>query len=118
MAITTLTATALTKETAQVITAGSGTAIDPANSMIVAYPREGKLLIIIQSAHASTAATFAASDYFTAAGQGTLEIAVGNGVTKLVVFLSSDRFKQLDGTLEWTWAALSAGFVQVYTLPY
>ena len=118
MAITTLTATALTKETAQVITAGSGTAIDAANSMIVAYPKEGKLLIIIQSSNAATAATFAASDYFTAAGQGALTFAVGLGITHMIVFLSSDRFKQLDGTLEWTWAALSAGFVQVYTLPY
>jgi hypothetical protein len=116
MATTTLTATAITKNTAQAFTQGTGTAINADNTMKVLYPKEGKLLILIDSDHASTAATFAVSDEFTAKGQGVLTEAVAD-TTMDALILESARFKKADGYVYWTWATNSAGYVQVYTLP-
>lgn len=116
MATTTLTATALTRNTGQAISQGTGTAINDANTMRVLYPKEGRLLILIDSDHADTEATFAVSDYFVAKGKGTLAHAVGNAAMEIIV-IDSDRFKKKDGYVYFTWATNSAGYVQVYTLP-
>ena len=116
MATTTLTATALAVNTAQAITQGTGTAIVAANTMKVLYPKMGKLLILIDSDHADTAATFTAADFFTGKGIGTLEVAVGDTAMKMVI-VESRRLKNDDGYVYWTWATNSAGYVQVYTLP-
>lgn len=115
MAIQTITPTDLAFNTGQVITQGSGTAIVAADTTRIAYPKEGKLLIIVSSTHANTAATFAASDVFTASGKGTTALAVGNGVMKGII-LESDRHKQNGGYLQATWHADSAGFIQAYNL--
>ena len=116
MATTTITATALTKNTDQAMTQGTGTAIVAANTFKCAYPREGKLLLLIDSDHDDTAATFAVSDYFIASGKGTLVVDVGDTAMNGVI-LESDRFKKKDGYVYWTWATNSAGYVQAYTLP-
>lgn len=115
MAVTTLTATALSFNTGQVISQGAGTAINTANSMRVLYPREGKLLIFIDSDHASTSATFTAGS-FIASGKGTVAHAVGNTVMEVIV-VESDRLKNNDGYVAWTWATDSAGYVNCFTLP-
>lgn len=115
MAYTTHTATALTMNTGSAVTQGAGTAIVQANTDRVKYPRHGKLIIWIDSDHADTVATFAAGDLI-ASGKGTLAHAIGNGVAEIIV-IDSDRFKDNDGYVEWTWAANSAGFVRCFTLP-
>lgn len=115
MATTTLTATALSYNTGQAITQGTGTAINASNTMRVLYPKEGKLLILVDSDHADTAATFTAGS-FTASGKGALTHAVGNAAMEIIL-VESDRLKNSDGYVYWTWAANSAGFVQCYTLP-
>ena len=100
MATTTLTATELTINTGQAITQGTGTAINASNTMKVLYPKQGRLLILIDSDHADTAATFAVSDRFVAKGKGTLEHAVGDAAMEIIV-IESDRFKKEDGYVYW-----------------
>jgi uncharacterized protein with LGFP repeats len=124
MAVTEITPTQMSLDTAITITAGAGTAIVAANTMEFAYPKHGKLLIIIDSDHADTAATFTASDYGINAGLGSLEVAVGNGLMKAVI-VDSARLNQsvgsgantLPNVLEVSWAANSAGFVRAFYLP-
>jgi len=115
MAVQTVTPTALAFNTGQVVTQGSGTAIDASKTMEIAYPKDGKLLIIVDSTHANTAATFSASDVFVAAGKGTTALAVGNGIAKAII-VESDRHKLNDGVVEISWHADSLGFVQAYYL--
>jgi len=115
MGQTTLTATSLTRNTGVACTEGGGTAINASNTMRVLYPDHGRLLVWIDSAHANTAATFAVGD-FCAAGKGTLTHAVGNNVIEMI-WVDTDRFKDSDGYVEWSWHADSAGFCQCFTLP-
>lgn len=124
MAVTEITPTSLSLDTAQAITQGTGTAINDSNTMEIQYPKQGKLLILIDSDHADTAATFSAGDAGVAVGLGDLEVAVGDTAMKAVI-VSSDRLLQdvglgtntLPGVLEISWATNSAGYVQAYYLP-
>lgn len=115
MATTVITPTDVSLNTAAVITQGAGTAINDADTMSFAYPRHGKLLILIDSDHADTEATFAAGDKINSV-MGTLAIAVASGVQSMVI-LESDRFKDNDGNITCTWATNSAGFVRAFYLP-
>jgi hypothetical protein len=112
MAETTITPTAMTAGTAIVVTAGIGTAIDTANTMIVAYPKQGKLILYCDSNHADTAATFTAG-VGVSAGLGSFEWAVGDTVAQMIM-LDSDRLVDEDGNLEITWATNSAGFLTAW----
>jgi hypothetical protein len=120
MATTTLTATDLDYGEEQDISQGGGTAINAANTMRVLYPKNGKLLILIDSDHADTAATFKAGGEnkggFLAAGLGDWT-PTAPGDTKLdLIMIDSDRFKDMDGYVYWTWATNSAGFVRVFNI--
>jgi hypothetical protein len=87
-----------------------------ANTLKIPYPKDGKLLILVDSDHADNTLTFTASDFFTAKGKGTLEHAVGNAAMELII-IDSDRLKNDDGYIYGTWATNSAGYVQAYYLP-
>ena len=89
MAITEITPSAVSLDTGFVLTTGAGTAINTSNTMEFAYPKQGHLLITIDSNHASTSASFTAG-YGVAAGLGSLACAVGDTVMQGFVF-SSDR---------------------------
>jgi len=124
MAVTEITPTAMSLDASVVVSQGAGTAIDAAKTMEFAYPKHGKLLILIDSDHADTAATFTASDYGINAGFGALEVAVADTTMEMVV-LDSARLNQnvgegantLPNVVEITWAANSAGFVRAFYLP-
>lgn len=124
MAVTEITPTDISLDTAQAFTQGTGTAINESNTMEIPYPKQGKLLILIDSDHADTEATFTASDFGVAKGLGDLAVAIGDTAMKAVI-LSSDRLLQskgdgdntIAGVLEISWATNSAGFVQAYNLP-
>lgn len=116
MATTTITPTTISKNSGQLVTQGTGTAINTSNTMEIAYPDEGRLLVLIDSDNAATSATFAAG-FGVDSGLGSLAVAVAD--TKMTaVVLDSARFKDSSGNLSITWAASSAGFVQAYYLPY
>ena len=115
MAETAITPAVVSRNTAFVLTPGAGTAINDANTMAIPYPVDGKLLIVIDSDHASTAATFAVG-HGVAAGQGTLTVAVGDTVESAVI-IDTDRFKQADGDVIISWATNSAGFLRAFYLP-
>ena len=114
MAVTTITASQLTSDTAFVVTAGIGTAINTANSMTVAYPKDGQLLIYIDSNHADTAATVAAG--FGVDAQ-TTTYTVGDTVASMFVVGASAKNKATDGFIDITWATNSAGFLAAFLLP-
>lgn len=124
MAVTEITPTQMSLDTAITITAGAGTAINDANTMEFPYPKQGKLLIIIDSDHADTAATFTASDFGPNKGLGALSVAVGSGLMKAVIVDSArlnqdvgDGANSLRNVLEVSWASNSAGFVRAFYLP-
>lgn len=116
MAETTITPTTMSKDTAITLTQGAGTAIVDTNTMAIDYKKDGKLLIVIDSDHADTVATFAVSDFGVASGLGVQTLAVGSGVQKGII-ISSDRHKQSDGDIIISWATNSAGFVRAFELP-
>ena len=117
MAITVITPTLMVKDEADDITAGVGTAINTANSMTIAYALNQRVLIVIDSNHADTAAIIGVSDYFTGKGQGTKTIAVAD--TKISMFIVGDsaRYKTKAGLISITWATNSAGFLHAFLLP-
>jgi len=124
MAVTTLTATDLNYHEEQEISQGGGTAINAANTMRVLAPRQGKLLILVDSDHADTAPVFEIGGTLGTGGFTALqETAKGDfapavvGDTKMDLYMvSSDRFKDQDGYVHWSWATNSAGFVRVFNI--
>lgn len=126
MAVTEITPTQVVLDTAFSLSqgnVGSPTAINAANTMEFPYPKQGKLLLVIDSDHADTAATFSAG-FGVAKGLGTLTVAVAD-TTQSGVIVSSDRLKvatgadttPLKGVLQIAWAANSAGYVKAFYLP-
>ena len=112
MAVTTITPTQFVTGTAQVLTAGAGTAINTSNTMSIAYPKAGKLFLTIDSDHASTSASFAAGD-FASAGLGAFTWAVGDTVIQ-GMFIDNNRLVDDDGNVVITWATNSAGYLQAF----
>lgn len=118
MAVTSLTANALVKDTvsADLVISG-GTAIDATKTMQVLYPIEGKLLLVINNTFAGSKNFTLKAGSFLSAGQGDYTFAVGqNDVVYLVV--SSTRFKDSDGYLNITFEDSTTGFVRAIALPY
>ncbi|KKK54075.1 hypothetical protein LCGC14_3088380 [marine sediment metagenome] len=112
MGETTITPTQMVAGTEIVVTAGIGTAINTANTMVIAYPKQGKLILYIDSNHANTAAVFTAG-VGVSSGLGTQTWSVGDTVAEMMMF-DSDRLVDSDGNLEITWAANSAGFLAAW----
>ncbi len=114
MAVTTITPTRLVSDTGVVITQGAGTAINTSDSMIFAYPKDGELLVVIDSDHADTEAIVAAG-YGIDAQAGSW--AVGDTIEHLIVVGASSKFINSDGNVSITWETNSAGFVRAWYLP-
>ena len=127
MALTTLTAINLTKNSdpGLLVSQGLGTAINTADVMRVLFPKEGKLIILIDSDNSLTQPNFkaggtgvgAGTKGFHAKGIGDLQPAVILTATMQAFMVDSSRFKNQDGFLYFDWEASSAGFVQVVSLP-
>jgi len=115
MAETTITPAQMVAGTQIAVTPGVGTAINTANTMHIAYPQQGKLLIYIDSNHASTSASMAAGDGVSK-DLGAQTVAVGDTVTAMFV-VDSDRVVDSDGEVVITWATDSAGFCAAWYLP-
>lgn len=115
MATVAITATSLVKNTEQAVTQGAGTAIVEANTNKVLYPKEGKLLLWVDSDHADTALVIGAGD-FVAAGKGSLTWEIGDTTAEILI-VEGDRFKDSDGYISWTYATNSAGYVRAFNLP-
>ena len=112
MGETTITPTQMVAGTAIVVTPGVGTAISTSNTMVIAYPKQGKLLLYLDSNHDDTEATFSAG-VGVSAGLGSFAWAVADTVTAQMM-LDSDRLVDEDGNLEITWATNSAGFLAAW----
>jgi precorrin-6B methylase 1 len=118
--MTDLTPTTLTLDTASATLAiASQTAFTDASDIDIAYPQEGKLLIIINSTYAgANTATIAAGDGL-ASGVGDYEITTAqNGVYYVVI--SSSRFKTLAagaGTINVTFGTSNTGFIHALYIP-
>ena len=119
MADTVLTATQLSRNVASAdLPIAGATAIDAAKTMKVAYPQEGKLLLILNNttAGAKNFTVKAGDSAFIANGQGDLVQAMAQDDVRFLV-VTSDRFKQADGALWITFEANTTGFVQAIALP-
>ena len=127
MPLTTVVATALVNNAAGVlISQGAGEAIDVADEMQVLMPKEGKLLILIDSDDSLTQPIFrgggnsaegGGTKGFLAAGIGDFTAPVVLTATMQMFIITSDRFKSMDGFIYVGWVTSSAGFVRFITLP-
>ena len=117
-ATATITATALVKNTisADLIPSG-GTAFTDASTLEVAYPREGKLLLIINQDAADTKTVTIEAGEYTSSGVGDYTFDAGQNDV-LYILVDSDRFKDFDGMLNITFWTGATGFVRAISLPY
>lgn len=121
MAVTEITPTTVKLDTGFTVTAGAGTAIDTGNTMEIPYPKQGKLLIVIDSDNAATNAVLSAG-YGVAGAAGSL--AVANTATQGFIISSDknviavgDGSSEFKGCVQITWATSSAGFLSAFYLP-
>lgn len=92
------------------------TAIVHANTDTIAYPKNGKLLIVVNNTFAgSQTVTFNAGD-FTQKGLGNVDVVLAQNEVKYIV-LSSDRVRQDDGTITVDYSTNMTGFIGAFYLP-
>jgi hypothetical protein len=124
MAVTEVTPTTFAMETDVVATGSGGTAINASNTIEYLYPKQGKLLLMILSSHANTAAYIAAGDSGVAKGLGAYTWAVGNAIYEMLI-VDSDRHliavgdgsSAFKGCISISWHADSAGYIRAWYLP-
>lgn len=118
MAYTLLTATALAKNTISAdLPITAGTAIDKTKTMHVLYPREGKLVLVLNNTYAGSSVITVSAGEYHANGIGSLAITMAQDDVRFLV-LDSDRFKDFDGYINLTFDANTTGYVQAFSLPY
>jgi hypothetical protein len=116
-ATATVTATALTVNTATAnIVMSGGTAFTDASTLEVAYPKDSRLLILINSTYAGANTAVVTAGEFLSAGQGAISITTAqNGVYGIVV--ESSRTKDFDGMVNITFGTSNTGFVRALLIP-
>lgn len=117
MAKTTITAVQLAKDTMSAdLPVTAGEAIDAANTIVVDYPTEGKLLLVLNNTFAGAKNfTIKAGDFFRK-DLGDLVLALAQADVRFLV-VNSARFKNSDGQVEIAFEASTTGFVQAFLLP-
>ncbi len=117
MAVTTITPTQLAYNTASAsLPITGGTAIVAGNEHKIAYPQEGKLLIILNNTYAGAKTFTVKAGDFLAKGQGDLEISLAQNEVKFLV-VSSDRLKDTDDNVVIEVAASTTGFIMAFYMP-
>jgi hypothetical protein len=117
MAVTTITPTQLVKGTQSAdLPIASGTAIVAGDDHAIAYPQEGKLLIILNNTFAGAKDFTVKAGNFLAAGQGDLTIAMAQDDVRFLV-IGSDRYKDSGGNVIINVAAATTGFIMAFYLP-
>ena len=117
MATTTITPTTLALDTQSAdLPITGGTAIVAGNDHKIAYPQQGKLLIVLNNTYAGSKDFTVGAGDFLAAGQGALTIAMAQDDVRFLV-LNSDRFKDSDGNVVITVASSTTGFIMAFYLP-
>lgn len=92
------------------------TAIVHGNTDTIAYPKTGKLLIVLNNSTAGAKIVTINAGDFTANGLGNLDITMAQDAVQYLV-VSSDRFKQSDGTITVDYEANMTGFIGAFYLP-
>jgi hypothetical protein len=117
MAVVAITPTALVTGTASAdLPVTAGTAINAANTNTIAYPKEGKLLLVLNNTYAGSKDITIAAGNGLSAGQGALTITMAQDDVKFVI-VNSSRHKNTDGNIVLSYAASTTGFVQAFYLP-
>ena len=92
------------------------TAITHGNTDTISYPKNGKLLIIINNTTAGAGTvTFNYGD-FTQKNLGNVDVVCAQDDVKFIV-LSSDRVKQSDGTITVDYSTGMTGYIGAFYLP-
>jgi len=117
MAKTTVTATQLAFNTMSAsLPVTAGTVINAANTMVIDYPNEGKLLLVLNNTYAGAKNfTIKAGDFFSSV-MGDMVLALAQNEVRFLV-LESARFKNSDGQIEIAFEASTTGFVMALLLP-
>ncbi len=117
-ATATITATALVVNTPSAsFVASGGTAFTDASTLEVAYPREGKLLLIINSTYAGANTASITAGEFLGNGVGAISVTTAQDGVYYVV-IDSIRCKDFDGMINITFGTSNTGFCHAFSLPY
>lgn len=92
------------------------TAIVHGNTDTIEYPKEGKLLIVVNNTTAGAKILTIEAGDFTANGLGAKDYSLAQDDVRFIV-PSSDRHKQSDGTLTINYEANMTGFIGAFYLP-
>lgn len=125
MSVTELTPTPIVQGvTEAVVTQAAGTAINNANTIEIKYPKNGKLLLWVDSDHAATAAIIAKGNTGVNIDKGACTWAVGNGTAEMFIpesdrhlIVTGDGSSAWKGVISISWAANSAGYIRAFYLP-
>lgn len=118
MAVTTVTATDLAVNTASAdLPVTAGTAINASNTMKVAYPREGKLFLVLNNTYAGAKVVTITAGEYISEGIGDYAISMAQDDVKFLI-VDSSRFKDFDGYVNLSFEASMTGYVQAFSLPY
>ena len=114
---TTVTPTTLVSGTASTtLPVTGGTAFTDAADLEIAYPDEGKLLLVINSTYAGANSVVVKAGDFHAAGKGDLTVVTAENDV-LFLEVDSDRHKDTDGNITLDIGASNTGFVLAFYTP-
>lgn len=122
MAVITPTALAVNVASADLKIAG-GTAIVHAATDTIVYPREGKLIIVLNNTFAGAKIVTIGAGDALGAGVGSMDISIAQDAVEYLV-LDSARFKTFGvaatggGVITIDYEAAMTGFVMALSLPY
>ena len=111
-----LTTTLVVGTASVTLTDAGGTAFTDATTHTIDVPKEGHLLVKINSTYAGGNTASVAAGEFLSNGQGALSIVTAeNGV--YYVLLDGSRHKDFDGDITITYGTSNTGFTQAFLIP-
>lgn len=117
MAVVAITPTELTVGTASAdLPITAGTAINAANTNTISFPKERKLLLVLNNTFAGSKAITISAGEGVAKGQGDLTLTLAQDDVKFLI-VDQARHKDFDGNITLSYAASMTGYVQAFTLP-
>lgn len=94
-----------------------GTAINASNTMLIAYPKEGKLIILVNNTYAGAKKVTIKAGFGIESVLGDQEISLAQNDVK-ALFVTSNKHKNAQGNVELAFEASMTGFVKALYLPF
>ena len=117
MAVVAISPTELTVGTASAdLPITAGTAINASNTNTITFPKESKLLLVLNNTYSGSKSVTISAGEGVAKGQGSLVLALAQDDVKFLI-VDQARHKDFDGNITLSYTASMTGYVQAFTLP-